>query len=343
MSHQNYSLEIISHHPQFNGKTLKKYHLNGIETVGAWGDEPFEIRFKNNTYQKIQVKLSVDGTDILTGQPADTNVSNDMWVVNGYGELNLKAWPEDNRGGATFVFTSATNSVALHTHGDMSNRGIIAAAVFTEGHVEPVRLEPYITCPNITIYPNTTPYYYPNYYPTWYNYTSHYTGGMTGSFGVCNNASNIGQQNNGFDSTYTCSVGGEQFNSATLDNLYSEINDTAPCAASAAGSRIRKEKSLENLVAVGAGSYTDQKITHVAGLIKPIFAETVRVKYLWWDDLVAALRQANVPAPQPSGFPGDHNKHNHINLKGTPRLPVHGSFSRGGCFRPAYEPVYSRV
>lgn len=340
MSYQNYTLEIISRHPQFSGKSLRKYYVNGIDTVGAWGDEPFEIRFKNNTYQKIQVKLSVDGTDILTGQPADTNVSNDMWVVNGYGELNLKAWPENNNGGAGFVFTSANNSVALHVHGDMSSRGIIAAAVFTEGHVEPVRLnpDPYIWTTPIVI---NQPYVY----PTWYNYQSQTTGGLNGSFGVSyNNASgNLSQQSQ--SSVYNCSLGADGQNSATFDCC--EIGDEVPCAAPAAadakiGGQRREKRSLEKLVAVGAGSYTDQKITHVTGLIKPIFTETVRVKYMWWDDLVAALRECNHPAPQPSGFPGDRNKHNHINLGSTPRLPTHGSFSRG-VFRPAYEPVYSRI
>src|ERR1700690_45680 len=96
MSNPNYTLEIISHHPEFKNRNLKKYLVEGIETVGAWGNEPFEIRFKNNTYQKIQVKLSVDGTNILTGEPATTEVSKNMWVVNGYGTLNLKAWPENH-------------------------------------------------------------------------------------------------------------------------------------------------------------------------------------------------------------------------------------------------------
>ena len=68
----NYSLEVISHHPTFKNKSLRKYYVDGIDTIGAWGDEPFEIVFKNNTWQKVQVKLSLDGTDILTGEPANT-------------------------------------------------------------------------------------------------------------------------------------------------------------------------------------------------------------------------------------------------------------------------------
>src|SRR5574338_401098 len=136
----NYSLEVISHNPTFKNKSLRKYYVDGIDTVGAWGDEPFEIKFTNHTWQKVQVKISVDGTDVLTGATADTTTAGKMWVVNGYGTLSLKAWPENNNGGAQLVFTSANNSVAIHTHGDMSSRGIIAVAVYTEGHVEPTRI-----------------------------------------------------------------------------------------------------------------------------------------------------------------------------------------------------------
>src|SRR5271157_6618586 len=107
MSYQNYSLEIISKHPKFSGKTLRKYHVNGIDTVGAFCDEPFEIRFTSYTPQKCQVVISLDGTNVLTGKPASTEVSKDMWVVNGYGSMTLKAWPEDHGGGASFIFTSA--------------------------------------------------------------------------------------------------------------------------------------------------------------------------------------------------------------------------------------------
>lgn len=136
----NYSLEIISHHAQFKNKSLKQYHVDGQWTVGAWGDEPFEVKFKNNTSKRLQVKLSLDGTDILTGSPAGSAPSAKMWVVEAYGILSLKAWPENNNGGSQFVFTSADNSVAAHTHGNLSSRGIIAAAVYEEGHMEAIRV-----------------------------------------------------------------------------------------------------------------------------------------------------------------------------------------------------------
>jgi hypothetical protein len=294
----NYTLEIISHHSKFKNKALRKYYVDGIETVGAWGDEPFEIRFKNNTWQKVQVKISLDGTDILSGKPADTEVSKDMWVVNGYATLSLKAWPEDNNGGAAFVFTSADKSVAVHTHGDLSSRGIIAAAVFTEGHVESIKITP----------PTQQHHYHHYSYPYYIN-----TGSILRGFdGVT------------CGGTASGSLGGGTFSTNTImsNSISSNCSNATPTAASNYLCEELGEadsRGLESLVSVGAGQHVDQKIIYVTGLIKPIFTEAVRVKYMWWDDLTAKLRTETHATPQPSGFPGDRDRKN-IDLKGTPRV-----------------------
>lgn len=129
----NYELNIISHHNEFKNKKLRKYHVDGMDTVGVYGNEPFEIVFKNSSPTNVEVKLSLDGTDILTGNPATTDNSGTMYMVKAYDELKLKAWQETTNGGAAFMFTNTNNSVAAHTHGDLSSRGIIAAAVYVEG------------------------------------------------------------------------------------------------------------------------------------------------------------------------------------------------------------------
>jgi hypothetical protein len=313
MSTSNYTLEIVSQHNQFKNKSLRKYYVDGIETVGVWGDEPFEIRFKNNTWQKIQVKITLDGTDILTGKPGDTQVSKDMWVVNGYGTLNLKAWPETNNGGAGFVFTSANNAVAAHTHGDMSSRGIIAAAVFVEGHVEPIRL-------NYPVYPVYETHHHHHHYDRRKSSTPYWGGGtlIGGTAGGFVYGSNTGDVTFGTNSI-SCNVGDVQPAAASMDCFLSEVSDADGVADS---------RGLESLVSVGAGAHVDQKIVEVTGLIKPTFTETVRVKYMWWDDLTAKLRTETQAQAQPSGFPGDHDRKN-IDLKGTPRVgEKRGSFRR---------------
>jgi|SRR5271166_4589409 len=336
MSNPNYTLEIISHHSKFNNKVLRKYYVDGIETVGAWGDEPFEIRFKNNTWQKVQVKLSVDGTDIMTGKLADTQISKDMWVVNGYATLSLKAWPETNNGGASFVFTSGTNSVAVHTHGDLSNRGIIAAAVFTEGHVEPIKLAP---VEHHHHHHNTWPYYPPPVYPVipispiWVYNTSDNAGSNYGR------GSSLGNTYAKTSSIMPAASGGGTYTSSVIANNAGNLGtyDSMSFGTEISDGEVAAAGSLEELVAVGAGEHVDQKITYVTGLIKPVFSETVRVKYVWWDDLVTKLRTQTTAQAQPSGFPGDAKQKN-IDLKGTPRMgDKKGSVRRTETYQPMFD------
>ncbi len=289
---QNYSLEVISRLSDFNGKSLRKYKLEGIDTVGAWGDEPFEIKFTNHTHQKIQVKLSLDGTDILTGEQATSEPTGQMWVVNGYDSLVLKAWPESKAGGAGFVFTSANKSVAAHTHGDLSHRGIIAAAVFTEGHVEPARI-------------NHT-------YNYWHNKPYYLNGSMSfNSMGSMKGSSGVLRGRGMSTGDFCADV---PTTSTTLSDSMDITDSVTLCSANGESTT---SNSLQSLASVGAGSYVEQEIVQATGLIKPLLSNTVRVKYVWWDDLVTALRTNPEREPQPSGFPGDKPL---MSIGSTPRL-----------------------
>lgn len=305
MFNSKYTLEIISHHPQFKNLPLRKYGIDGVETVGAWGNEPFEIRFKNNTYSDVQVKLSVDGTDVLTGAPASTNSAGQMWLVKRYSQLCLKAWPESHNGGASFVFTSADNSVALNTRGDLSNRGIIAAAVFEEGYVEPIRIDNH---------------WYRDCDCDCYDYGRVRRRG----FGLLNNSTISTNSTKCADSFSSQSVNYSDISDSRSLNLSEDSDSTSSCNTSS---------DLKSLASVGAGSYVSQKISYVSGLKKPVLAETVKVKYVWWDELKAALdKQSNVINDDPTGFPGDPRPQM-INLKGTPRIDT--PKEKHGCFRRA--------
>jgi len=286
-----YSLEIISQHPQFRNLPLKKYGIDGVETIGAWGDEPFEIKFRNHSGNRVQVKVSVDGTDVLSGNPATTDADSQMWLVNGYGTLQLKAWPESKNGGAAFVFTSANNSVALHTHGDMSSRGIIAVAVFEEGYVEPIR------------------------YLNSYDRSIRRRDLQTKSICRDTKCADVSE----YDYAPDC------YSSNSLD-----LSESSRISETSASNSV----DLKSLASVGAGSFVNQNISYVKGLVKPIFATTLKVRYVWWDDLKTKLESlgyvdgANV---EQTGFPGDAQK-KMINLKGTPRIdtpqPKYGAFRR---------------
>jgi hypothetical protein len=246
--------------------------------------------------------------------------------------LSLRAWPENNHGGAAFVFTNANNGVAANTHGNLSSRGIIAAAVFTESYVAPVVYNPYTYC-------------YTCGYSHYLSACHRLTTGGCGTFGGTTISSggvwsgDLYSVNGGGSFNNTTVISGNVYSSNTLG--FNEVKtsasmDSMPLCDAEPASSGRRSKSLQSLASVGAGQHVNQNITYVSGLVKPSFTETVRVRYLWWDELVAVLRTHNIPAPHASGFPGDDTC-GHINLSGVPRVG-----GKHGCFRRAEE-TYSRV
>ncbi len=130
-------LTIVSNGPEGSGRTLRGYDVDGITTVGAVPTEAYGIRFRNTSGSKIQIRIAVDGTDVLTGDKATLETSGRMFVVQPYAGFALDAWPESRQGGARFVFGDVTDSVAAHTHGDLTAKGYISVAVFVEGYQPP--------------------------------------------------------------------------------------------------------------------------------------------------------------------------------------------------------------
>ena len=280
----SFELEVVSHLPQFDGKVLKPWFLDGIDTVGVWGEEPFELRFRNKTGQKIQVRLSVDGTDVLTGKKAHTNTDNEgMWVVDAWGSMSLKAWPETNQKGRSFMFGKTGDSVAAHTHGDLSSKGIIAAAVFTEAY------KPYV--PSYTRFRE-------DYWNGGFGGGGRFLGGnaIPGVYGEVKTKGYVDMAPRG---------GG---------TLSAGIGDYAAPAGSS------ETFNLISDPAVGAGQEIQQAIGKAQGLVTPKLDRIVRVRYLWWDDVEARLvKHGFVKDGHPSGFPGNREERL-ANLGSTPTM-----------------------
>lgn len=85
------------------------------------------------------------------------------------------------------------------------------------------------------------------------------------------------------------------------------VNDSISCSA----------QDIQNL-AIGAGEYTEQKITKVAGFHIPKLDQIVQIRYENWMKLRSKLREIKYNENQPTAFPGDQEKM--IDLKSTPRI-----------------------
>lgn len=270
----NYTLDVVSDLPEFSNKSFKKFNVDGLDHIGVYGNEPFTIKFHNNTWERVQVRLSLDGTCILTGKLADTDPKSDgMFMVEPNRQLILQAWPESNRGGSKFVFTSGDKGVAKNLHGNMSSNGIIAAAVFTEGDRS---------------------YKYPQ------GILRSQSGGWNMSKGLSNTRYSSGA-----------------LSSSTMDSMIT-ANDSS------------LSDNLRSLASVGKGEEVKQELREVSGLIQPVFSQALKIKYVWWDDLVAKLRVSDEKflEMQSLGFPGNIEK-KFINLDKVPKTDTPIKYSSG--------------
>lgn len=249
---EKFELSIISKHKDFDGKAFRTYDVDNIEQIGVFGDEPFSIRFKNNTSEQVQIRVSLDGTDIATGEKSlKTSLSaTGMWVVGAYQTVNFEAWAETTERGRRFVFTNAGSSVAVHTHGDLSDRGLIEVAVFTEGYKQP-----YWTLGGVTIKPLVFDGWKGNHYYDMFNPLNPYV------------------------TTCDVKINGSNINGTTIGGQGLQVGDSINASF------------CNSSPMVGAGEAINQKIVSAAGLTQPVYDRTIKIRYEWWDELQVKLEQ----------------------------------------------------
>lgn len=283
---QDFEMQIISRHPEWDGRKFAKRKLQGMNTIGVFDKESFEIVFTNHYSEPVNVRISLDGTDVLTGKQADLNPDHSMWYVKAGNTLHLKAWHESVEGGSRFVFTGADKSVALHTSGDMSHKGIIAVAVFTEGD-------------------RSYSWYYgdrelSDEITTVFN-SSHSDKPIPCAAGITGPKSTMYGANN--NPKIVPNGVSEEIAKSIRRNIVEEKTNSTINKISEISEDLKKE------VAVGAGEYVSQKTRTVVGLRKPTLHSIIRTRYMWWDEFVDGLKkQAESEDTFPTGFPGEKIK-----------------------------------
>jgi hypothetical protein len=300
-----YSLEVISRDSDSKGRRFKEHRLDDNSVIGVFENEPFLIRFKNLTGKKVQVRISVDGTDVLTGKLAHTQPTNDgMWVVQAFGSMELKAWPEDNQGGAEFLFTHTEDSVAANTHGDTSSKGIIAVAVFEEDNAFGYLM---------LKHEEHHHHLYPKYYDYWWNKTNIIG---TGQGGGTYSSNRTGQPDSRMSKSDSNTKGiTSQRRSIDFSNNATSNMDEIKCCVDLCSDSVAEPQEMS--LGVGAGDFVNQNITKAAGLNAPKLGMVLRIKYEYWASLRSKLRK-QASEVETNGFPGDKQKL--IDLGNTPRL-----------------------
>lgn len=116
---------------------LKSYWWRGNPFVIGKKGREYQLEVRNLSDARLEVVLSVDGLDVIDGQPASTGKRG--YLIAPGQKLRVKGFRTSPKKVVTFEFSSVDQSYARRRHGNARNVGVVGLAVFTEKGREPGR------------------------------------------------------------------------------------------------------------------------------------------------------------------------------------------------------------
>lgn len=140
-----YTVEIISE----SGRELPTYQHGGKFYVLGEAGARYLIRVTNPTDRRVEAVVTVDGLDVIDGEPGDLRKRG--YVVPPRGDLSIEGFRTSTAEVATFRFSSVGESYAGRK-GKARNVGVIAVALFDEVAPAELILEQPEAPPPVTYY-----------------------------------------------------------------------------------------------------------------------------------------------------------------------------------------------
>jgi len=117
-----------------SGRTLPVYwHEGRAYVVGRPGNE-YQVIVHNRVGDDLLAVVSVDGLNVMNGQPANPRQSG--YVISAWSRMEVKGWRKSLDDIAAFYFTTLGDSYAGRT-GRPNNVGVIGVALFQRKRYEP--------------------------------------------------------------------------------------------------------------------------------------------------------------------------------------------------------------
>ena len=112
------------------GRPILEYQHQGLTFVEGRAGSEYEIEVRNDTYQRVEAVLSVDGLSVLDGKPAGHQSRG--YLIQPRGVIRIPGWLLDSLTVAKFAFSGMPQSYAAQSGNDARNNGVIGAMVFRE-------------------------------------------------------------------------------------------------------------------------------------------------------------------------------------------------------------------
>lgn len=111
------------------GNPLEGYRAADRAFVLGHAGQRYTIRLENRTPARFEALVTVDGLDVISGQPG--SYGSRGYILPAYGHIDIEGFRRDNETVAAFRFSTVEDSYAAQT-GDARNVGVIGLALFAE-------------------------------------------------------------------------------------------------------------------------------------------------------------------------------------------------------------------
>ena len=104
----NYELQVLA-----DGRPVRSFWHDGENWVLGQLGQRYTLRVLNHSGRGIEAVVSVDGRDVVDGQPGDPGKRG--YLVPAYGSVDIDGWRISREQAAAFRFSSVADSYAART------------------------------------------------------------------------------------------------------------------------------------------------------------------------------------------------------------------------------------
>jgi hypothetical protein len=124
-----YELQLL-----VDGQPARSFASRGETWVLGQLGQRYTLRIVNRSGQRVEAVVSVDGRDVIDGQPAAP--AKGGYLVPAWGSIDIDGWRISHEQAAAFRFSSVADSYAART-GAGRDVGVIGVAIFPEKQLPP--------------------------------------------------------------------------------------------------------------------------------------------------------------------------------------------------------------
>lgn len=122
------------------GQSLPTYYHRGVTYVMGDMGGRYNVRITNGSGERVEVVLTVDGRDAISGENGDWR-NQRGYIVPPYGSIVVDGFRKNYSEVAAFRFTTRRDSYTGR-RGTPQNAGVIGAAIFHEAYARPQAIAP---------------------------------------------------------------------------------------------------------------------------------------------------------------------------------------------------------